>query len=134
MKELISQRRAINIMIFLLTALLLFHTLILTKVMSYTIVWAGKINSEEEMKKLEEISIIINVFEILIMVLKGGYIQHKIPNKILNLIIWTLVFFFSLNTIANLFAKSKFELYFFTPLTFISTILCLRIVMDKKLK
>ncbi|CAN5259332.1 hypothetical protein BH11BAC5_BH11BAC5_50050 [soil metagenome] len=132
MRELISQRRAIDILLAIFTAVLLFHTMVLTKVLSYAFVWAGNINSEKEMKILEGISIIINVFAILILVLKGEYIKHNISEKILNIIIWTLVFFFSLSTIGNLFAKSKFELYFFTPLTLISAILCLRIVIGQR--
>jgi hypothetical protein len=63
--------------------------------------------------------------------LKAGYIQNKIPAKMLDAIILLFAVLFSLNTIGNLFAKSKFELYFFTPLTFILAVLCLRIVMNK---
>jgi len=134
MKKLISQKQAINIMIALLNAVLVFHTLVLTAVIPYAIVWAGKVSSVEEMKKLEVISICINAFAILVFVLKADYIQHKMPVKILNAIILLLAVLFSLNTIGNLFAKSKFEFYFFTPLTFILAVLCLRIVVDKKLK
>jgi len=134
MQRLILQKQAINILIGLLTAVLVFHTLVLTAVIPYAIVWAGKVSSVEEMKKLEVISICINAFAILVFVLKADYIQHKMPVKILNAIILLLAVLFSLNTIGNLFAKSKFELYFFTPLTFILAVLCLRIVVDKKLK
>ena len=131
---LISQKQALILMITLLTVVLLFRTLVLTGIIPYAIVWAGKISSVKEMRILEATSIIINSFLIIILLLKSDYIQNKIPIKILNAIIWLFVIFFSLNTIGNFFAKSKFELYFFTPLTFISTILCLRIVIDKKVK
>ena len=123
MKKLISQKQAIKIMIALMSAVLVFHTLVLTGVIPYAIVWAGKISAADEMRKLEVISILVNVFAILILMLKAGYIQNKIPVKILNVIIWLLAVLFSLNTIGNLFAKSNFELFFFTPLTFISAIL-----------
>jgi len=108
MKKLISQKQAINLMIALLTAMLVFHILVLSGVIPYAIVWAGKINSVAEMKKLEVISILINAFAILISLLKAGYIQNKIPVKILNAIILLLAVVFSLNTIGNLFAKSSF--------------------------
>jgi len=134
MKKLISQKQAINIMIALLTAVLVFHTLVLTGVIPYGIVWAGKISTAAEMRKLEVISIAVNAFVILILVLKADYIKHKIPAKILNAIIWLLAVLFTLNTIGNLFAKSSFELYFFTPLTFILAVLCLRIVIETKPK
>ena len=134
MKKLISQKQALNIMIALLTAVLVFHTLVLTGVIPYAIVWAGKISTATEMRKLEVISIAVNAFAILILVLKADYIKHKIPVKIINAIIWLLAVLFSLNTIGNLFAESSFELYFFTPLTFILAVLCLRIVIETKPK
>ncbi|MEO6845117.1 MAG: hypothetical protein ABI184_08090 [Ginsengibacter sp.] len=132
--KLISQRQAINIVITLLSAVLVFHIMVLTGVIPYAIVWAGKISTAAEMRKLEVISILVNAFSIIILLLRANYIKNKLPFKILNAIIWLLVVLFSLNTIGNLFAESQFELYFFTPLTLISAILCLRIVIDKKLK
>ena len=134
MIKLISQKQAINIMIALLTSLLVFHTLVLTGVIPYCIVWAGKIRTAADLRNLEVISILVNAFAILILLLKAAYIQNKIPVKLINTIIWLLAGLFSLNTIGNLFAESEFELYVFTPLTFISAILCLLIVIDKKQK
>ena len=131
MQQLISQKQAISILIALLTAVLIFHALVLTGIIPYAIVWAGKISTAAEMRKLEVISILVNAFAILILILKAGYIQNKIPVKILNVIIWLLAVLFSLNTIGNLFAESGFELYFFTPLTFILAVLCLRITIKK---
>jgi hypothetical protein len=129
-KKLVSQKQAINSMIALLTAVFVFHTLVLTGVISYTIVWGGKISTAADMRKLEVISILVNAFSILILLLKAGYIENKISVKLLNAIILLLAVLFSMNTIGNLFAESKFELYVFTPLTFISAVLCLRIVIN----
>ena len=134
MEKLLTQKQAIIISIILLVMVLIFHVLVLTETIPYTIVWAGKIRSIEEMRRFEIISICVNFFMILIFLLRANYVQNRILTKILNGVIWLLVVIFSLNTVGNLFAKSKFELYFFTPLTFILAILCLRIVMDKKLK
>ncbi|MEP6627321.1 MAG: hypothetical protein ABJA32_05020 [Ginsengibacter sp.] len=130
--KLISQKHAINSMIGLLSVVLVFHILILIKIIPYAIVWAGKISSLEQMRKLEVVSILVNSFSIIILMLKVGYIKNKIPKNIFNVIIWLLVILFGLNTIGNLFAVSRFEVYFFTPLTFVSTILCLRIVLNKR--
>ena len=134
MEKLLTQKQAIIISIILLVVVLIFHVLVLTETIPYTIVWAGKIRSIEEMRRFEIISICVNFFMILIFLLRANYVQNRILTKILNGVIWLLVVIFSLNTVGNLFAKSKFELYFFTPLTFILAILCLRIVMDNKLK
>ena len=133
MKNLISLKQATVIIIGLMSLMLIFHTLVLIAIIPYDIVWAGKINSEVNMKKLEMISILVNAFAILILLLHAGYIQNNISVKIFKVIIWLFVILFSLNTIGNLLAESQFELYFFAPLSFILAILCLRIVIDKNL-
>ena len=128
----ISQKQAINSMIALLSVVLLFHLSVLLQFIPYTIVWAGKLNNLQEMRVFESVSLLLGTFNMVVFLLKGNYIKHKIPMKIINAIIWFFVFLFSLNTVGNLFAKSDFELYVFTPLTFISALLCLRIVFNKK--
>jgi len=52
MKKLVSQEQAIIAMIALLAVVLIFHTLVLTGMIPYTIVWAGKIESLQDMKRL----------------------------------------------------------------------------------
>ena len=63
-------------MIVLLTVVLAFHTLVITEIIPYGIVWAGKISSVGNMRKVEVISIGVNAFAILILLLKGDYIQR----------------------------------------------------------
>ena len=134
MGKLLTQKQAVITMIVLLVTLLVFHVLILTETIPYTIVWAGKIGSLQEMRRSEVISIFINSFMILVFLLHANYVHNKIPIRILNVIVWLFVVLFVLNTVGNLFAKSKFELFFFTPISFISAILCLRIVITEKVK
>jgi hypothetical protein len=67
-----------------------------------------------------------------VFLLRGNYIKNKIPEKILNWLIGFYAVLFAFNTIGNLFAKTDFELYVFTPLTFISALLCLRILIKDK--
>lgn len=118
-------------MLILLMLVVLFHILVVVQVIPYTIVWAGKINSISEMQAMESVSIAINVLLILVLLLRGNYIETNIPNSFLNFIIWIYVVLFAANTIGNLYSESKLELYLFTFLTFVSAILCLRIVLEK---
>jgi hypothetical protein len=131
MKKAFSPIFAINATIGLLSVVLLFHTLIFVQVIPYRIVWAGKLNSVKEMRVFETISILINAFIILVLLLKANYIRNNISERLVNGIIWIFVIVFIVNTIGNLFAKTNFELYVFTPLTFILSLLCLRIVLEK---
>lgn len=130
--KIISPKQALNSMLILLTSVILFHVLVLLQIIPYTIVWAGKLENVSEMQSFETVSILINIFLIFVMLFKANYIHNKIPSKFLNGIIWLFVVAFSVNTIGNLFAKSKLEIYIGTSLTFISTILCWRIVCDSQ--
>ena len=127
----ISPEKALKFMIGLLVIVVLFHFSILFQIIPYTIVWAGKLNTVNEMYAFEATSIAINLFLILILVLKGNYIKHSVPEKWLNGILWFFVVVFALNTIGNLFAKTVFEKVVFTPLTLISAIF-IWIILKKK--
>ena len=122
---------AIQLMLVILSSVVVFHALVLIQVIPYTIVWAGKINSIQEMEVFELVSIIINVLMICAIAIKGNYITWKVSVKLINILLWLFVVLFSLNTIGNLLSKTSFETILFTPLTLIMAVLCFRIVMEK---
>jgi hypothetical protein len=110
----------------------LFHLLVLTEIIPYNIVWAGKINSVSEMRVFEFFSLSINTVIIFIIAIKANYLKWSVPVRFVNGFIWFIFFLFSLNTIGNLFAATNFEKFVFTPMTFILAVLCLRIVKEKQ--
>lgn len=119
-------------MIGLLSIVIIFHFCVLLEIISYEKVWAGKIDSLTEMRIFEIISITINVFLITTLFFKRENIKNNVANKVVNTIIWVFVFLFALNTIGNLFAKSRIEQILGTTVTFISTVLCWIIVRKGK--
>lgn len=121
--EKITKSQALKIMIGLLTCVIIFHLAIITRLIPYTIVWAGKLKTVEEMYAFEAVSISVNLFLIMLLLLKGNYIKHLISDKILNTILWVFVVLFALNTIGNLMAETMFEKLVFTPLTLLSATL-----------
>ena len=127
----ISKRIALKLMIGLLSIILVFHLCVLFEIISYKIVWAGKLESKEEMYVFESISILINFFLIIVLTIKFQNIKKSETNKIINTIIWGGAFLFALNTLGNLFAKSLIEQILGTLLTFISATLCSIIVKKK---
>lgn len=130
--KIITKRQALKMMIALLALVIIFHLAIITQLIPYTIVWAGRLKTLEEMYTLEAVSISVNIFLIAVLVLKGDYVKHRISDKALNLILWLFVALFALNTIGNLMAESLFEKLVFTPLTFLSAILIWAILRKKK--
>ena len=127
----ISKRIALKLMIGLLSTVLIFHLCVLFEIISYQIVWAGKLNSKEEMYVFEAVSILINFFLIIVLCIKFQNIKKSETNRIINMIIWVFVFLFALNTLGNLFAENLIEQILGTLLTFISATLCWIIVKKK---
>jgi len=127
----ISKRIALKLMTGLLSLVLIFHLCVLFEVISYKIVWAGKLNSKEEMYVFEAVSILINFFLIIVLCIKFQNIKKSETNRIINIIIWVFVFLFALNTLGNIFAENLIEQILGTLLTFISATLCWIIVKNK---
>lgn len=123
---------AIKIMLGLLAFVVLFHLCIVVKIIPYEITWGGRLKSDAEMYVFETISILINLFLISMLLIKGTYLREYIPMKIVDVILWIFVMLFGLNTIGNILAKTNLE-KFFTVLTLASAILIWIILRkDKK--
>lgn len=127
-KTIMNKKVAIKIMFFLLGTILIFHLLIFTEQIPYDKVWAGRLNSVEEMKSFETFSILINIFMVLVLLIKYKLLGSAKTNKAIDILIWVFVVFFALNTLGNLFAKSLIELILGSFLTLACSILCFIIV------
>lgn len=125
--NLISFVTAIRILVFLNSIVLVFHLFVLFQIIPYTIVWAGKLNSLEEMYAFESVSILVNLILLIVVLIRGNIWKVSTSKRLLDIILWIFVFIFALNTIGNLFAATSLELYLATPLTFFLFYLCLRI-------
>jgi membrane protease YdiL (CAAX protease family) len=119
-------------MLVLLTLVLIFHISILTQIVPYDIVWAGKLKTKQEMYVFESVSILINSILISTLLIKGNYLKINISEKLINSILWIFVVLFSLNTLGNLTAKTLFEKAVFTPFTAISAFLIFIIVKPNR--
>lgn len=125
MIRLITESQALKMMLVLLVAVFCFHLLVLFGIVPYSIVWAGRLKSTTDMYIFEVISILINAILFYVLLLKGNYIRHRVPERIVNSIILFFVALFLLNTAANFMATTFFERVIFTPLTLLSAVLLL---------
>lgn len=121
----------INILIGLLIAVILFHIAIIVKVIPYNIAWGGRIQNDSEMYVFEAFSILVNLFLITIILIKGNYLKFRWHEKLINVVLWIFFFIFILNTIGNILAKSNFE-KLFSILTLILALLIWNILIKKK--
>jgi hypothetical protein len=126
-------KNLIKLFLGLLLGVILFHICIILKVIPYTIAWGGRLSSDMEMYVFETLSIVINVFLALTLLMKGEFIKHKFSEKVIHIILWIFFVLFILNTIGNGFAKTTFE-KFFAILTGLFAILIWGIVKKKKTK
>ncbi len=118
-------------MLILLILVLCFHLLILIELIPYQMVWGGRLKTKSQMYSFETVSIVVNLIIMAVILIKGGYIETKIPIRIVNILLWVLVAVFILNTLGNLFSNNFLEMVIFTPLTLISAILCYRMAVEK---
>lgn len=125
-------KTASKIMLGLVVTVIIFHLSILLKFIPYEITWGGRLKNDAEMYVFETISIAINLFLGLVILIKGEYIKQIISPRVVNIILWIFMVLFVLNTVGNVLAKTNFE-KFFAVLTFASSIL-IWIILDRRKK
>ncbi len=106
-----------------------FHLLVLLGIIPPTIVWAGKIKSSKDLILLESISLLVLVIASVFVLLKMRSIHFGLQSWVINIGMWILFVFFSLNTIGNMTAMNPIEKYGFGFLTFLIALLSLRLTL-----
>lgn len=119
---------ALMAMFGVLGAVLVFHALIVTGVIPYSQVWAGRLKSHQEMIQFETVSIVMNLFMLFIFFRKYRLLRKGRTNKVIDAFIWIFLGLFVLNTAGNFFSQSIWELIFGSLMTAISAALCYLIV------
>lgn len=124
-------KNAIKILLALLTAVILLHLLILVKIIPYELTWGGRLKNDSEMYVFETFSILINLFLVAVLLMKGEFIKPLLSAKVIHIILWIFVVIFTMNTIGNLFAKTNLEKAF-TVITLSFSILIALILKSKR--
>lgn len=132
MRRLIPFRIALVSTMLILVGISVFHVLIITSVIPYDIVWGGRLSSREEMLGYEAISLALNVFMLVVLAIRGGWLQLKVSGVVIRVIIWFMFALFTLNTIGNLLSNNELERIIFTPLTVLLAVFCLRLALPTR--
>lgn len=104
-----KHKTLIKISLGLLSTVILFHISVLAKVTPYDVAWGGRLQNDSEMYVFEAISILINLFLGLVLLMNGDYIKFQFNKKTIDMTLWIFLTLFLLNTVGNLFAKTNFE-------------------------
>ena len=131
MKKFLSVKLSGSLLLSLLIILLLFHILILVKVVPYEIVWGGQVKDTSSMLIFEGISVFITIIFMLIVSMKIDYIKPGKFLRIVNIGLWFAFVYFLFNTIGNLTSGVILEKLIFAPVTIIMTILAFRLAIEK---
>jgi hypothetical protein len=129
MKSIISERTAIHTIITILSLVIIFHILVLTGAIPFTIVWGGRLQTKEQMMRFEIMSILINLFMITIVAVRAGYLPLPVNRTVIAIILWLMAGLFTMNTVGNLFSTNTFERIAFTPMTLILALLFVRLAV-----
>ena len=127
MRLFISVRLATNASVIILTLLLIFHLLILCRVISFGVVWGGKLKTVSEMVVFETVSIVVTLLMLATVCMAGGYLKTKFNPAIIKGILWAMSGLFLLNTMGNFLSMNRYEQVIFAPLTLLLSIFCMRL-------
>jgi hypothetical protein len=121
-----------RLLIALFSVTIVFHVLVLIKIIPYEIVWGGRITDPSQLPVFEGASILLNMLFIFIVAVRIGLLRIKFPPAVLSFSLWFMLVIFLLNTVGNIFAESSTETWIFTPITLIISILCCILIFRKR--
>jgi len=130
MKKLISAKLAGNILLASLGLLLVFHILVLLKVVPADILWGGQATSSN-LITLEIIALAVTLFFGLVIAAKTGHVIAGKFAGVVNMLVWLVFAFLLLNTLGNLASGISAENFIFAPIAFILALCALRLAIEK---
>ena len=93
----------------IIVAYCIMHLFILLKILPYTMVWGGKIESMETMYVLEGLALFIMLFLGTVLAMKNRIIKPIFTAKAIKWMLLVFSVFFILNTLGNLMAETNIE-------------------------
>lgn len=108
---------------------IVFHLLVLIKIIPYKMVWGGRLKSDTDMYKFEAVSLTVNLLFLFILLVQSNYVALSIPSPILTYTFWGMAALFLLNTAGNLLSKNRMEQMIFTPITILLTLFSVVLAM-----
>lgn len=100
---------------------IVFHLLVIAKVIPYGIIWGGRLKTETEMYRFEAVSLAVNVILLIVVLLKADFLPFHLSENAFKVVFWVMSTLFLLNTVGNILSKNKLERAIFTPITILLT-------------
>ena len=107
-----------------LTALAVFHVLLILGVLPADIAWGGRADrSSPSFLVLEIIGLLVIALFAAVVAAKAGYLKLPGPRRIVDVGVWVVGLYFALNTVGNLASMSGLERAIFTPVSLVLSVL-----------
>lgn len=132
MKMIISAKTAGTSILILLAGLLLLHIFILAGIVSFELVWGGNISDKNEMISLEIFALLTTFLFGVITLLKLKNITKGKQSRIINMGVWIMFAYFTVNIIGNFLARSNEERLIFIPVSIILAILSFSLAITRR--
>lgn len=116
-------------LIVIFAATIVFHLFVLGGIIPFDMVWGGRLQTADEMRSFEIISIVLNILMMIVVAMRSNLIPIAHNTTIVRVLLWMMTGLFLLNTIGNLASINETEKLIFTPITFVLSILCLRLAL-----
>jgi hypothetical protein len=131
MIKIVSAKTAGTVILILLAGLLILHIFILAGILSFDLVWGGNIEFKSDMIKLELVALITTLLFLMTTTYKLKYLRKEMNSNIINIGIWIMFIYFTLNIVGNLVAKTGGERMIFTPVSILLSLFSLRLALEK---
>ncbi|PJZ47757.1 hypothetical protein [Leptospira saintgironsiae] len=128
-KKILIRKFAAVILLLFFSCSIIFHTIIISGAVPFSIVWGGRLETWEQMILFESISILLNSLFLIVIALDSNYIKLPLPRRVVRIAIWIMIAVFSLNTLGNLLSLNSNETLVFTPVTLVIALCCLVLVL-----
>ncbi len=109
-------------LIAIFSATIILHVLVVLRLIPYSFIWGGRLKSDRQMYVFEAFSIILNAVFLILMMTLAGWLNFPVSAQFIKVLLWIMMILFALNSVGNLFSKTKLERVVFTPVTIIITI------------
>jgi hypothetical protein len=129
-----TQRITTYGLLIILSLFVIFHLLILLRVIPFEMVWGGRLKNASQMLSFETVSIVINLIMLAGVGVYAGILQLKINPMVIKAGFGIMFVLFLLNTIGNLSSENEWEKMVFTPLTLLLSLFSLRLALGKEQK
>lgn len=131
MNKFLTRRFAINGLLLILSLVVLFHLLVIIRVIPFDIVWGGKLKNVSQMRSFEAVSVLLNLLMLAVVAMHAGILRLTVSPVIIKIALWTMFVLFLVNTFANMLSENAMEKIIFTPLTFLLSMFSLRLAVGK---